>query len=67
MVAGTDVWLSNMEGYLDSGRAKEVSLLFWQKAKRDTAFREVDVSVLGTRLSEDEVLTHLVLLSAAWR
>lgn len=48
VVAGTDVWLSNMEGYLDSGRVEEVSLLFWQKAKRDTASREVDVGVLGT-------------------
>ena len=49
MVAGTDVWLSNMEGYLGIGRVEGVSLLFWWKAKRDTAFREVDVSVLGTR------------------
>ena len=24
VVAGTDVWFSNMEGYLDSGRVEEV-------------------------------------------
>jgi len=49
VVAGSDVWFSNMEGYLDSGRVEVVSLLFCQQADRDTAIWEVNVSVVETR------------------
>jgi len=49
VVAGTDVWFSNVEGHLDGGRVEEVSLLFCQQAYRDTGIWEANVSLVGTR------------------